>query len=67
MSKDAKIAKKIAQWSEKDLIDAREFGKNATPEQKAQARKMAREAKRRYAKANRRVGKALCRDYDHAA
>lgn len=64
MSKDAKIANKIAEWSKTDLIEAREFAQNATPEQKRIARRMAREAKRRHARANRRIGRALCRDWD---
>lgn len=63
MSKDAQRAKKIAEWSKSDLVDAREFAKSATPEQKRLARQMARDAKRRHARANRRAGRALCRDW----
>ena len=33
MSKDAVRAEKVAKWAEGDLVDAREFAKNATPEQ----------------------------------
>lgn len=64
MSKDAKIAEKIAEWSKNDLVSAREFAKNATPEQKRIARQMAREAKRRHSRANRRAARAFCRDGD---
>lgn len=67
MTKDARIAAKLAEWAKNDLVEAREFAKNATPEQQRIARRMAREAKRRHAKANRRVGKALCRDWEDDA
>ena len=63
MSKDAKIATKIAEWSKSDLEEAREFAKSATPEERRMARRTAREAKRRHSKANRRVGRVLCRDW----
>lgn len=65
MNKDVKTAKKIAEWSKLELVVAREFAKNAPQEQRAQARQMAREAKRRHSKANRRASRALCRDYKH--
>jgi len=62
MSKDTRIAEKIAKWAEGELEDAREFAK-ANPEQQQLARQMARDAKRRHAKANRRAGRALCREF----
>jgi hypothetical protein len=58
MSKDAQIAKKIVEWSKGELETAREFAKNADPEQRALARQLARDAKRRYSKSNRRAAKA---------
>lgn len=67
MSKDAAQAEKIAEWAKDDLVEAREFAKNATPEQAAVARRMAREAKRRHSRAKRRAGRAICRDWEDAA
>jgi hypothetical protein len=68
MSKDEQRAKKIAAWAKEDLVEAREWAKNsATPEEQRQARRMAKLAKRRHAKANRRAGRAQCRDWDDAA
>jgi hypothetical protein len=64
MSKDARIAEKVAKWAEGDLVEAREFAKSAGPENQKLARQMARDAKRRRAKANRRAGRAFCREYD---
>lgn len=64
MSKDAKIAEKVAKWAEGDLVEAREFTKSAGPENQRLARQMARAAKRRRSKANRRAGRAFCRDYE---
>jgi hypothetical protein len=63
MSKDAQRARKIAEWAKDDLVEAREFAENATPEQKRLARQMARQAKRRHSRANRRAARALCRDW----
>ena len=68
MSKDAKRAEKIAAWAKDDLVEAREWAKNgATPEEKRQARRMAKMAKKRHSRANRRAGRAICRDWDDAA
>lgn len=67
MSKDAAQAKKIAEWAKGDLVEAREFAKNATPEQAKLARQMARDAKRRHSRAHRRAGRAICRDWEDAA
>lgn len=64
MNRNARQAEKIARWAEGDLREAREFAKAATFEQQKEARLMARMAKRRRAKANRRAGRAICQDYE---
>lgn len=64
MSKDELQASKIAKWAEEDLVVAREFAKDATPEQAAQARQMARDAKKRRTRASRRAGKAHIREFE---
>ena len=65
MSRDARIAEKLAKWAEADLAAARDLAKGAaTPEEKRLARRLAKEAKRRHSRAHRRAARAYCRDYD---
>lgn len=64
MNRDAEIAKKAAESAEIALKQAREMAKVCDPKQKALAREMARAAKRRHSKANRRASRLICRDYE---
>jgi len=59
----ARQAEKIAEWSKKDLVHAKEWAETgSTPNAKREARIMARAAKRRRARAQRRAARALCDD-----
>jgi len=64
MSRAEQRAAKIAEWAKDDLAEARAFARNATFEQQHIARQMARDAKKRHAKAHRRIGRAICREWD---
>jgi hypothetical protein len=66
MSRDTRSSEKLVKWAEADLAAAREVAKDAdaSAEQKRIARQLARDAKKRHSRANRRAGKAFCRDYD---
>lgn len=57
-------AEEAAYWAKKDLVDAREFAKASGPEEQRLARQMARTAKRRHSKANRKAGRMICRSYE---
>ena len=56
-------AEETSRWAEQDLVDAKAFGHKALPEAKRIARQMARAAKRRRAKAQRRVSRLLCNEH----
>jgi hypothetical protein len=64
MNRNAQQALKIARWAKGDLRDAREFAKSASAEEHQEAREMARAAKKRHTRARRRVGRAICQDYE---
>jgi hypothetical protein len=60
----ARQSKKIAEWSKKDLEFAKEWARTgSTPKAKREARRMARAAKRRRSKSNRRAARADCGDW----
>ena len=65
-SRDVNQAEKSATWAHIDLVDAKIRQKKgncpAFAGLRQQGRADARAAKRRRAKANRRVGKLICRD-----
>ena len=60
MSNRQHQAEKSSQWAEKDLTQAHEWTKHGDPKQKREARQMARLAKRRKRKAERRAAKGVC-------
>lgn len=64
MTNRARQAEKIAEWSKKDLVAARDLAKNGTtPNAKREGRRLARAAKQRRARSARRAAKAACGDW----
>ena len=58
-------AQKASQWAEKDLVQAKEWAQNgSTPTAKREGRRLARAAKRRKSKANRRAVRAQLREFE---
>jgi len=57
-------AAKSSRWAEKDLVHAREWASSKLDNSGPEAREMARLAKRRKRKAERRAAKAICENWD---
>ncbi len=63
MSNTARKAERSSRWAEKDLIEGKNWAKRrATPNAKREGRRMVRDAKRRRAKAERRIARAECEE-----
>ena len=67
MNRNIRQAESTARAAEQDLIDAKAFGRKSLPEAERIARKLARDAKRRRSKANRRAARSFCDDYEESA
>lgn len=57
-------AKKASKWAEQDLVRAREWASSQLDNSGPEAREMARRAKKRKRKAERRFARIICRDYE---
>jgi len=63
-NKDVRQAEATARAAQQDLVDAKAFAYKGLPEAERIARKMARSAKRRRSKADRRAARRFCRSYE---
>ena len=64
MTRDIRQAEHASRMAADDLVDAKAYARKALPEAKRKARGLARIAKQRRVRANRRLGKMLCNDYE---
>jgi len=64
MTRSSRQAEKASRWAEKDLVRARQWASSQMDNSGPEAREMARQAKRRKRKAERRAARAFCENWE---